>query len=80
METIADLNAHAQVANASLFFRRYTFLEFLAKIGTGLILLAPTCKCDASNKISLDVAFPSHEIGCIKCDETSTSKLGLNYA
>ena len=41
-ETIAYLNAHAQVANASLFFRRYTFLEFLAKIGTGLVLLAPT--------------------------------------
>ena len=41
-ETIADLNAHAQVANTSLFFKRYTFLEFFAKIGTGLILLAPT--------------------------------------
>jgi hypothetical protein len=38
-KTIADLNAHVQVDTLS---RRYTFLDFLAKFGTGLILLAPT--------------------------------------
>ena len=37
-------------------------------------------KYDASNKISLDVAFPSNKIGCIKCDDlNSTFKLGLTY-
>jgi hypothetical protein len=40
-ETISDLNVHVQVAKASIFFRRYTFLKILPKIGTGLILLAP---------------------------------------
>jgi hypothetical protein len=41
-ETISDLNVHVQVAKASIFFRRYTLLKILPKIGTGLILLAPT--------------------------------------
>jgi hypothetical protein len=41
-ETISDLNVHVQVAKASLFFRRYTLRKILPKIGTGLILLAPS--------------------------------------
>ena len=36
-------------------------------------------KCDASNKISLDDAFPSSKAGRIKCDGTSTSKPGLTH-
>jgi hypothetical protein len=54
-ETISDLNVHVQVAKASIFFRRYTLRKILAKIGTVLILLAPSvyiyngldcCACD----------------------------------
>ena len=41
-ETISDLNVLVQVAKASIFFRRYTLLKILPKIGTGLILLAPS--------------------------------------
>jgi hypothetical protein len=41
-ETISDLNVHVQVAKASIFFRRCTLLKILPKIGTGLILLAPS--------------------------------------
>ena len=41
-ETISDLNVHVQVAKASVFFRRCTLLKILPKIGTGLILLAPS--------------------------------------
>ena len=41
-ETISDLNVHVQVAKASIFFRRYTLRKILPKIGTGLILLAPS--------------------------------------
>jgi hypothetical protein len=41
-ETISDLNVLVQVAKASIFFRRYTLLKILPKIGTGLILLART--------------------------------------
>ena len=41
-ETIPDLNVHVQVAKASIFFRRYTLLKILPKIGTGLIFSAPT--------------------------------------
>ena len=41
-ETISDLIVHVQVAKASIFFRRYTLRKILPKIGTGLILLAPS--------------------------------------
>ena len=41
-ETISDLNVHVQVAKASIFFKRYTLRKILPKIGTGLILLAPS--------------------------------------
>ena len=38
-------------------------------------------KCDTSNKISLDVAFPSNKIGGIKCDELNATELRrLNQA
>ena len=42
-EAISDLNVHVQVAKASIFFRRFTLLKILPKIGTGLILLTPHC-------------------------------------
>jgi hypothetical protein len=41
-ETISDLNVHVQVSKASVFFRRCTLRKILPKIGTGLILLAPS--------------------------------------
>ena len=41
-ETISDLNVHVQVAKACIIFRRYTLSKILPKIGTGLILLAPS--------------------------------------
>ena len=38
-------------------------------------------KCDTSNIISLDVAFPSNKIGRIKCDELNAMELRrLNQA